>query len=57
MKFVLAIIAGILGFILGEGISAWMRNDKTGKIDNSALTWILKLGIAMFLMVIVFISC
>lgn len=51
------LIVGIVGFILGEGISAAIRNDASGREDNSGLTWILKIVIAFILMAIVFKSC
>lgn len=51
------ILVGIIGFILGEGFSAYFRNDASGREDNSALTWILKLGIAFTLMFLVLKSC
>jgi hypothetical protein len=57
MVYLGMIAVGILGFIIGEGISAAMRNDTSGREDNSGLTWILKLGIAFVLMGIVFKSC
>ncbi len=57
MVFFGMIIVGIVGFILGEGVSAAIRNDESGRDDNSSLTWILKFGIAFILMGIVFKSC
>lgn len=51
------ILVGIIGFILGEGFSAYFRNDASGREDNSALTWILKIGIAFTLMFLVLKSC
>ncbi len=50
-------VVGLLGFILGEAISAAIRNDPSGREDNSGLTWFLKAGIAFILMAIVFKSC
>lgn len=57
MVYIGMIVAGIIGFIFGEGISAAMRNDPSGREDNSGLTWLLKIGIAFILMGIVFKSC
>jgi hypothetical protein len=57
MVYLGMIAVGIIGFIIGEGISAAMRNDASGREDNSALTWILKLGIAFALMMVVLKSC
>lgn len=56
MTLILSIIAGIFGFITGEAISASLRNDTTGSENNSALTWILKLGSA-FLFIFFVQSC
>jgi hypothetical protein len=57
MVYIGMIIVGIIGFILGEGFSAYFRNDESGREDNSALTWILKIGISFTLMIIVLKSC
>ncbi len=57
MVYIGMILVGILGFILGEGFSAYFRNDESGREDNSALTWILKIGIALTLMFLVLKSC
>lgn len=57
MIYVGMIMVGIIGFILGEGISAAIRNDPSGKENNSGLTWFLKIGVALLLMLIVLKSC
>ena len=57
MKFILCIIVGIIGFILGESISAFIRNDTSGKQDDSLQTWALKIIIAFSLMALVFSNC
>jgi hypothetical protein len=46
-----------LGLCLGEGISAAIRIDPSGKENNSGLTWFLKIGVALLLMLIVLKSC
>ena len=51
------IAVGLIGFILGEAISSLIRNDASGRDDNSGLTWVLKLVIAFVFMGIVFKSC
>jgi len=56
MKFILAIILGVVGFILGEGVSAMIRRDESGREDNSGLTWFLKGVFAIGLMSLVY-SC
>lgn len=50
------ILVGILGFFLGEGFSAYFRNDESCSEDNSSLTWTLKIGIALTLIFLVFKS-
>jgi hypothetical protein len=57
MIYIGMFVVGLIGFILGEAISAAIRNDPSGREDNSGLTWFLKAGIAFILMVIVFKSC
>lgn len=57
MKFIGMIVIGILGFIIGEGISKAIRKDTTTKNDDSTLTWVLKIGCAAVLMAIVYESC
>ena len=57
MVYLGMILIGIVGFILGEGISAAIRNDPSGKDNNSGLTWFFKIGIAGALMLIVMKSC
>lgn len=57
MKYIGMIIVGIIGFIIGEGISRAMRKDTTTGGDDSALTWILKGICALILMGIVYESC
>jgi hypothetical protein len=57
MVYIGMMLVGILGFILGEGFSAYFRNDESGREDNSVLTWVLKIGFAFTLMIIVLKSC
>lgn len=57
MKYIGMILIGILGFIIGEGISRAIRKDTTTKGDDSTLTWILKIVCAVILMAIVYESC
>lgn len=57
MIYVGLFIAGLLGFIIGEGFSAMFRGDGSGRENNSALTWVLKLIFAAIFMSIVLKSC
>jgi len=50
-------VVGILGFILGEAVSASMRNDESGRQDDTGLTWVLKIVFALLFMGIVLKSC
>ena len=50
-------IVGILGFIIGEGISGAIRRDTTSKGDDLGLTWVLKVFFAFLLMGLVYAAC
>jgi len=51
------VIVGILGFIIGEGISRAIRKDTTRKRDDTTLTWVFKVICAFSLMALVFEKC
>jgi hypothetical protein len=55
--FIGMFVVGILGFILGEAVSASMRNDESGRQDDTGLTWVLKIVFALLFMGIVLKSC
>jgi hypothetical protein len=57
MVYVGMVVVGLFGFMLGEAISSLIRNDASGRENNSGLTWGLKLVVAFVLMGIVFKSC
>jgi hypothetical protein len=57
MIFIGMFVVGILGFIMGEAVSAAMRNDESGRQDDSGLTWVLKIIFALVFMGIVLKSC
>ena len=59
MKFVLSLIVGILGFIIGEGISRAIRKDTSSHGDGNEfiITWVLKIGCAFLLIMLVQKGC
>ena len=57
MKFILAFIAAIVGFFVGEVISRMFRSDHSTSGDSTTFTWVIKLVCAGILVAIVYNSC
>ena len=57
MVFIGMLIAGIIGFVIGEGISRAIRKDPTTRGDESSMTWVIKIIVAGILMVLVYAGC
>lgn len=57
MKYIGMLVVGIIGFIIGEGISRAIRKDSTTQGDNLTITWTFKIIVALILMGIVYENC
>ena len=57
MIYIGMLLVGLIGFILGEAVSAALRNDESGRQDDSGMTWIFKIVFALVFMGILLKSC
>ncbi|MCE2681532.1 MAG: hypothetical protein ACK49D_10170 [Flavobacteriia bacterium] len=57
MIYIGMFVVGLIGFILGEAVSAALRNDESGRQDDSGMTWIFKIVFALVFMGILLKSC
>jgi len=57
MIYIGMFVVGLIGFILGEAVSAALRNDESGRQDDSGMTWIFKIVFALVFMGILLKYC
>ena len=57
MIYIGMLVVGLIGFILGEAVSAALRNDESGRQDDSGLTWVFKIVFALVFMGVLLKSC